>query len=680
MTKNHQRPTVQETMQNLQNLVRRHDHQYYNLDKPEITDREYDRLYSQLLKLERIHPELLDPHSPTQRVSGTVSAGFAAVTHEQPMLSLANAFTANDLMDWHARCVHRLPDGPITMTAELKFDGLALNLKYLDGRLATATTRGNGTTGENVTHTARTIRNLPLVLNGKRPGATTVRGEAYMPVTAFNTLNEERLDDGEDAYANPRNAAAGAIRQLDPSRTAQRDLRFSAYGLQYADAGIRESQWDNLDHMAEMGLPVDKRRIQTDSTDDIVEYYKQMLEVRSGLPFEADGIVIKIDGRRHQQQLGTTGHDPRWAIAWKFPSAQARTRLNRIFISMGRFGKLTPVAELEPVSLDGATIKHASLHNEHDIHRKDIRAGDIVTIKRAGGVIPQVIGPADADPRRPTKRFCMPQHCPECRERVRQSPDNAAHWCDNDDCGSKPVEALKHFVSKDAFDIEGLGPVICNAMITSGLVTNPGQVFHLTARQIQSLDRMGPKLAARIHDSIQGAKTRPLHRVLYALGIYRLGHHVSAQLAQTCNSLDEATRLSREELMELNGINEKIANSVLAGFAKRRTIETIKAMCEAGVVLQAADRTEPPAPNITPLFEGTRICVTGTLNRMTRDEARGHIRTLRGTPETTVTKKTDILVVGTKPGSKVAKARKNNTLIWNEEEFRAKLAEAGMSV
>ena len=453
------------------------------------------------------------------------------------------------------------------------------------------------------------------------------------------------------------------IRQLDPSRAARRDLRFWAYALEHADTGIRESQWDNLDHMGEMGLPVHKSRIRSQTPAEVFEYYRQMVEVRSGLPFEADGIVIKIDAHRYQQQLGSTGHDPRWAIAWKFPCAEARTRLNRIFISMGRFGKLTPVAELEPVSLDGATIRHASLHNESDIRRKDIRAGDIVVIKRAGGVIPQVTGPADTDPGRSTTRFSMPQHCPEYREPVRQSPDDAAHWCDNDNCGSKPVEALKHFVSKDSFDIDGLGPVICKAMITSGLVTNPGEVFHLTAEQIRSLDRMGPKLAERIHDSIQGAKSRPLHRVLYALGIYRLGHHVSAQLARRCNSLEEARRLSRDDLMRLNGINEKIADSVLAGFAKRRTIETIRGMRDAGVVLERTERAEPTAPNSTPLFEGTRICVTGTLKHMTRDEAQEHIRTLRGTAVSTVTKRTDVLVVGAKPGSKVAKARQTNTII-----------------
>ena len=661
-------------------LVRRHDHRYYTLDNPEISDQEYDELYRKLQAMERAHPELIDPHSPTQRVGGTVAAGFTAVTHAVPMLSLANAFTAKELAAWHARCVQGLDAETVMMTAELKFDGLALNLEYHEGRLARAATRGNGTTGENVTHTARTIRNLPLVLTGDRAGTTIVRGEAYMPLAAFEALNDEREQEGEDAYANPRNAAAGAIRQLDPSRAARRDLRFWAYGLQGADSGSGKSHWENLDLLAEMGLAVETRRVRTNQIGEIEEYYRQMLAARPELRFEADGIVIKIDSREQQQELGATGHDPRWAIAWKFPSAQTQTLLKSIFISTGRFGKLTPVAELEPVTLDGATIRHASLHNEQDIQRKDIRTGDVVIIARAGGVIPQVIGPVDPDPRRATSQFRMPDNCPECGGPIRQSPDEAAHWCGNDNCGSKPIEALKHFASKDAFDIEGLGPVICSALITNGLVTNPGQLFHLTADQIEQLDGLGPKSATRICENIDNAKARPLHRVLYALGIYRLGHHVSAQLARACSSLEQAMQLSREELIALEGINEKIADSVLAGFAKQRTIETIKAMQEAGVVLERRIEPKPATPKVSSVFKGSRICITGTLEAMTRNKAHEHIRALDGTVESTVTRKTDILVVGTKAGSKVAKARKNNTPIWSEEEFRDRLAEAGIAV
>ena len=665
-------------MHELQSQIRHHDHLYYNANRPEITDTEYDHLFNELREIERNHPDLVEPNSPTQRVGGTVTAGFATVVHEDPMLSLANASTSEDFMAWHARCVRGLGPEPFTLTAELKFDGLALSLTYRDGHLTRAATRGNGETGEDVTHTVRTIRNVPLVLPGHAPGDTFVRGEAYMPIPAFQTLNEERLRQGEYTYANPRNAAAGAVRQLDPSQTDKRDLRFWAYTLQHADHGTYDSHWENLNLMSKMGLPVNEQRTHGTSAGEIIEYYDEMLRLRADLPFEADGIVIKVDERHHQQELGTTGHDPRWAIAWKFPSQQTTTQLKGIYISMGRFGKLTPVADLEPVSLDGATIQHASLHNEEDIRRKDIRPGDVVVIERAGGVIPQVVGPVNDDPDRPERPFVMPEECPECGDRVQHFPEDAAHWCVNDDCGSKPVEALKHFVSKDALDIEGMGPVICQNLVDSGMVRNPGQIFQLTVADLQSLDRMGSKSATRIHGNIQDAMNRPLDRTLYSLGIYRLGHHVSRQLASTCNSVDEAASLSREQLMNLDGISDKIADSVITGFANQRTRETIEAMRDAGVALQHTEEEQPMSQSIKPLFEGMRICVTGTLSLMTRNEAEGYISTLKGTPDSNVTKKTDVLVIGDKPGSKVAKAEKNGTKVWDEGQFLDKLKEAGM--
>ena len=670
----------QQKIRELQRRIRQHDHLYYNLDRPEIPDAEYDQLFNELLEIEQSHPRLVEPNSPTQRVGGTVAAGFATVTHGEPMLSLANAFSAEDFAAWHARCTRGLEPEQFTITAELKFDGLALSLTYRDGHLTQAATRGNGQTGEDVTHTVRTIRNVPLVLPGHAPGDTFVRGEAYMPVPAFQELNEERVKQGEYSYANPRNAAAGAMRQLDPSQTAKRDLRFWAYTLQYADHGAYDSHWENLDLMSKMGLPVSHRRVHRSTVGEIIEYYEEMLRLRPSLPFEADGIVIKVDERHHQLELGATGHDPRWATAWKFPAQRATTRLKDIFISMGRYGKLTPVADLEPVSLDGTTIQHASLHNEEDVLRKDIRAGDEVVIERAGGVIPQVIGPVNTDPNRETTPFRMPEQCPECGQSVQHFPQDAAHWCANDDCGSKPVEALKHFVSKDALDVEGMGPVICQNLVDSELVANPGDIFRLTVEQLASLNRMGTKSARRIHDNIQGARNRPLDRVLYALGIYRLGHHVSHQLADMCRSMDEVASLSREQLMNMEGISDKIADSVTAGFASQRTRDIINTMRDAGVALHTMEEEKPMSQNIKPLFDGMRICVTGTLSLMSRNQAQGYISALQGTADSNVTKKTDVLVVGKKPGSKVAKAEKNGTEIWDEEKFVSKLAEAGMIV
>lgn len=677
--------TTTSQVRRLQRLIREHDHRYYNLDQPRISDAEYDRMMSELRNWEAQHPNLVDRNSPTQRVGGTVSAGFEPAQHPEPMLSLANAFSFEEFAAWHARCTRALAPEPFSMTAELKIDGLALRLVYRNSQLTMAATRGNGQTGEVVTHTVRTIRNVPLVLPAYTPGDTFVRGEAYIPINSFHELNQLRRQQGDDEYANPRNAAAGAIRQLDPAQAAQRDLRFWTYNLEYADVGVHDSHWENLDNMSKMGLPVDSHRIKRDTIQEIAEYYQDMLALRPSLPFEADGIVIKIDSRSWQRELGNTGHAPRWAIAWKFPAERVVTRLKGIFISMGRFGKLTPVADLEPVQIDGATIRHASLHNQEDIHRKDIRPGDDVILERAGGVIPQVVGPVNNDQNRLTHPFHMPAQCPGCGQPIRHYPEDAAHWCVNDACGAKPLEALKHFVSKDAMEIDGIGPVICQNLLVSGLIQNPADIFNLTVEQIRSLDRMGQRSAERIHRNIQEARARPLDRVLYSLGIYRLGHHVSQQLAQACQSVDDAARMSRAELMELEGVSDKIADAVLDGFASARTKDIIKTMQQAGVRPVKEEKNKLMAqPGIKPIFKDLRICITGTLaiSGMTRNEASACISQLDGTTVSDVNKKTDVLVTGVKTvsQSKVNKAEKLQIPVWDEETFLAKLAEAGLNV
>lgn len=663
----------------LKDQIRHHDHLYYNLDQPEITDDEYDKLMTRLRAIEEREPGLQDPHSPTQRVGGAVASGFATFQHQSPMLSLANAASLEEFKAWHGRCTKGLAQ-PFQMTAEIKFDGLALSLTYQDGYLTQAATRGDGRTGEDVTHTVRTIRNLPLMLPVPAPGTTIVRGEAFMPVQSFHDLNETRAKEGDYEYANPRNAAAGGIRQLDPAQAARRDLRFWAYTLQQYNGATLTSHWENLETIRRIGLPVNQERILANTVEEVTQYYERVLAMRDSLGFEADGIVVKVDSLDQQAELGATGHDPRWAIAWKFPSERVTTRLNAISISMGRFGKLTPVAELEPVSVGGTTVQHASLHNEDDLRRKDIRPGDDVILQRAGGVIPQVVGPVNTSPDRETVPFRMPSRCPDCDEPVHHDPDDAAHWCLNPDCGSKPLEALKHLVSKDAMDIDGMGPVICQNLIKSGMVENPGQVFSLTVWQLASLERMGNKSARRIHDNIQVAKNRPIDRVLYALGIYRLGHHVSQQLAMVCSSVDQAAQMSRQELMELEGVSDKIADSVLAGFTSPRTREIIQSMRDAGVALHKQEDSTPMQNELKPVFAGQRICVTGTLGAMTRNEANAHIVSLKGTPVSDVNSKTNVLVVGEKPGSKKARAEKHNTEVWHEDKFLEKLAEGGIAI
>ena len=674
--------TTTNQLEELRQTIREHDHLYYNMNRPEITDSQYDSLMHQLKELEATNPQLWENNSPTQRVGGTVASGFPRVEHNPPMLSLANAKTLDDFAAWHARCARTLAPETFSMTAELKFDGLALSLFYQERHLVRAATRGDGNVGEDVTHTVRTIRNVPLVLPGYAPGETLVRGEAYMPTAAFTKLNQMRQQMDEYEYANPRNAAAGAIRQLDPAQAAQRELRFWAYNLEYADAGTYDSHWENLDNMWKMGLPVNDQRIKRSTVEEIAQYYEDMVKLRPNLPFEADGIVIKVDERSNQRDLGATGHDPRWAIAWKFPAERAVTRLKSIFISMGRFGTLTPVADLEPISIEGTTIQHATLHNEDNIHEKDIRVGDDVILQRAGGVIPQIIGPVNTDPQREAKPFRMPTNCPECSNPVQHDQDESAHWCVNTMCGSKPLEALKHFVAKDAMDIDGMGPVICQNLINSGMVQNPAQVFNLTPAQLASLDRMGTKSATRIHQNIQEAMHRPLDRVLYALGIYRLGNLVSRQLAQVCQSVDEASEISRGQLMQMDGISDKIADAVLAGFANQRTKDIIQSMRDAGVTLYKETTPTPmTAQGVTPVFKGMKICVTGTLQSMKRNEANSLINQLDGEAVSSVSKTTNVLVVGDKTDSKskVDKAKQNNIPIWDEAQFLEKAAESGMN-
>ena len=672
--------TVQQAKE-LRDTIRQHDHLYYNIHQPRISDQEYDLLFSQLKDIEARSSHPPSPDSPTQRVGGTVSSTFQTVHHEPTMLSLGNTADITDFRDWYERTNRSLNYSGIPMTAELKIDGLAISMDYVDGELVLAATRGDGQNGEDVTHNIRTIRNLPLRLLTPFPGLLRVRGEAYFPLEAFRDINEQREECGEYLYANPRNAAAGTVRQLDPTVASERNLRVWVYSLSHADAGTNESHWRNLDLLTKAGLPINPRRVQAHSVQDVIEYYQAMLDVRHQLEYEADGIVVKVDDRAMQQRLGSTGHEPRWAIAWKFPSSQATTRLESISISLGRFGKLTPVAELAPVAIEGTTIRHASLHNEDDILRKDIRAGEDVLIERAGGVIPQVVGPINTNPDRPTPRFRMPEYCPECSSQIQRDADHAAHWCVNPSCTPRLLEVLKHFVSKDALDIDGMGPVICKSLISSGTVTNPGQILSLSVSDIASLDRMGAKSAQRIHQNIQAALSRPLDRFLYALGIFRLGHYVSRRLGESCRSIDEVLHLTHQQLIRMEGISDKIAESVLAGLASQRTQDIIQSMRDAGAILhqQENDNLMSTTDSKTkPVFTGLNICVTGTLPGMTRADANTVIRSLLGTPESDVTKKTNILVTGEKTASKskIAKAKQNGIPVWDGPKFFAMIAQA----
>lgn len=661
----------------LKEEIRRHDFHYYVQDNPLISDLDYDRLLSRLTALEKHNPGLLDPDSPTQRVAGTPLQSFVQVQHPTPMLSLANAFSEQDFIAWHSRTAKLLGTDSFSMNAELKIDGLAVRIVYKDGRLELAATRGNGSTGEDVTHNVRTARNLPLRLqDNSPPPLLEARGEIYMPKSTFERLNQAKLDRGEEPFANPRNAAAGGIRQLDQNLAFHRGLRAWLYSTS-AEGMTTHSQ--GLNYLSDLGLPVNPCSRLCTSLQEVQDFYHTVLEDRHCWDYEADGVVIKVDNLHHQETLGATGREPRWAVAWKFPSEKVTTKLLRIDLSHGRFGKLTPVAVLHPVQVGGVTVKSATLHNEQDIRRKNIREGSQVFLERAGDVIPQVTGPADPAHNDTLPPFQMPDRCPACNSGVEQLPGEAAHWCPNDDCPARLPEQLRHFVSKNAMDIEGLGPHWCDSLVHNKLVTNPADLYNLTKHQWLFLDRMGEKTADRILANIQQSKAQTPQRVLYSLGIFRLGREVSSILAETCNSIEEVLALTLSDLTAMDGIGPVIAESVVKGLASDRVRQTIHTMREQGVrALSAPDPTYPTftqkeKPNVNkpqagPL-DGKTVVITGKAEGHTRQEMEAAVARMGGNAASSVTAKTDYLVVGDKPGSKLAKAQKLGVTVISDQEF-----------
>ena len=664
-------------VKDLRCAIRQHDHLYYNLDRPEISDLDYDLLIRRLTHLETAFPLFNDPHSPTQRVGGQPSEAFGQIRHPAPMLSLANAFNKDDFLAWHERVANHLGQTDFMMHLELKIDGLAFRAVYQGGDLAMAATRGDGNVGEDVTHTVRTVRNLPLSLFGAGTDME-IRGEVYMPRSVFHELNARKAELGEEPFANPRNAAAGALRQLDPKAASDRGLRAWVYS--WPETHLH-SQTAALESLTFLGLPVNPVRACARSPQQVFEFYERAIRERSEWDYDADGVVIKVDDLKHHETLGATGHEPRWAIAWKFPPEQVRTTLQRIEISHGRFGKLTPVAVLEPVRVAGVTVRSATLHNEQDIHRKDIREGAVVLLERAGDVIPKVTGPADQQANASLTKFRMPLHCPACGTPVTQEDGDAAHWCLNESCPAKLPEQLRHFVSKGAMDIDGLGPQWCEAFIERGLVTSPADLYHLTRSQLLSLPRMGEKLADRIINNLEGSKDQTLQRVLYSLGIFRLGREVSTILSQTFGSMDKILELSFQELNDIEGIGPTIAQSVTKGLASQKVSRTISTMRDHGVRALQPDsqeetrnhkETEAMNRPATP-FTGKTVVVTGKLEHHSRTDAEAAISHMGGNPSSSVNKSTDYLVVGEKPGSKLAKANQLGVAVITDQEFQEML-------
>ena len=664
-----------ERAQQLRDELWFHNDRYYNNDAPVISDGQYDALMQELRDLEAAYPECRTANSPTQMVGGSPSDRFPQVEHPIPMLSLANAFSREDLEAWHRRVTDLLDGQPFRMVAELKIDGLAVRLVYRNGEFVLGATRGNGQTGEDVTHNLREVRSIPHNLVGDYPAVLEARGEVYLPLDSFRRMNEERERAGETLYANPRNTGAGTIRQLDPAVVRDRNMEIWTYSLNdVGETPLPASHWDALSALQSWGFRVNERNRLFNTVDEVCQYYDEMLARRHDWEYEADGLVVKVESIAQQNSLGFAGREPRWAIAYKFPAERANTRLLDIVINVGRTGSLNPQAILEPVVVSGATVQHASLHNEEDIHRKDVRIGDLVEIERAGDVIPHVIGPVEVPGEERGPAFRMPERCPECETLVVKVEGDAMHRCPNSACPAQFFESLKHFVSRGAMDMDGLGERWCRILIDRGLVSDVSHVYSLTADQLVELDRMGDKLATRILTNIESSKKRPLARILFALGILHVGAEVAELLAARYASIDDIAAAGIDELTEIDGIGPRIAESIVSYFATERNQQTIAGLRNAGVQLW---QELAPVDTSNQPWKGQTFVITGTLSTMTRREAEGKVKALGASTTSSVSRKTNWLVAGESAGSKLANAERLGVPVLDEDALLTLLEEPG---
>jgi DNA ligase (NAD+) len=643
---------VKQRVAKLRELINYHNYRYYVLDSPEISDAEYDEFMRELKQLEEAHPELITPDSPTQRVGAAPVEAFGVVEHPQPLLSLANAFSDEELDAWYRRASNLLGGRKTDFVCELKIDGLAVALTYANSLLEVGATRGDGYLGENITQNLRTVKSIPLSVPKEAPPRFEVRGEVYLPKVGFKKLNEERAKEGLPLFANPRNAAAGSVRQLDSRITAQRPLDIFVYSLGWAEGkAVPETHWEIMQYLKSLGFKINPNIALCHTIAEVKDYYEKWVENQEELPYEADGVVVKINSIPFQVELGFVGREPRWAIAYKFPAIQGTTRLLDIGINVGRTGSLSPYAILEPVQVGGVTIKHAALHNEEDIHRKDIRIGDWVVIQRAGEVIPEIVEPIVSRRTGKEKIFRMPRRCPVCKAEVIKPEGEAMHRCTNAACPAQALEKIKHFVSRGAMDIEGVGEKMSQALFNAGLIKDAGDLYYLTRDQLLSLERMADKSAANMLNSIERSKNRPLPRVIFALGIIHIGEEAAELLAEHYTSLDELAGASREQLLEIPSIGPKIADSILAFFRQGQNKRIIEKLRKAGVKLEAEKAKRKDLP-----LAGLEFVITGTLEAFPRQDAEAKIKALGGKAGSDVTRKTSYLVVGEEPGSKLARA------------------------
>ena len=666
--------SLQQQIDTLRQDLRRYEYEYHVLDNPTIPDAEYDRLFHQLKALEAEHPELITADSPTQRVGAKPLSGFAQIRHEIPMLSLDNAFSDEEFYAFVKRIedrLIRLPE-PLTFCCEPKLDGLAVSILYVNGVLTQAATRGDGATGEDITANIRTIRNIPLqLLMDNPPARLEVRGEVFMPHEGFERLNQQALEKGEKTFANPRNAAAGSLRQLDPKITSKRPLVLNAYGIGIAEGvDLPNTHYDRLQWLKSIGIPVNPEIRLCNGTDEVLDFYRDIQNKRSALGYDIDGTVLKINDIALQEKLGFISKAPRWAIAYKFPAQEELTRLNDVEFQVGRTGAITPVAKLEPVFVAGVTVSNATLHNGDEIERLDIAIGDTVVIRRAGDVIPQIIGvlhdrrPADARP------IIFPKTCPVCDSAIVRIEGEAVARCTGGlFCAAQRKEALKHFVSRKAMDIDGVGGKLIEQLVDRELVHTPADLFKLDLTTLTRLERMGAKSAENALASLEKAKNTTLARFIFALGIREVGEATALNLANHFKTLEALQNADLEALQQVADVGEVVANRILAFWHEAHNVAVVNELIAQGVHWETVETKEVTENR----FKGKTVVLTGTLTQMGRNEAKALLQDMGAKVSGSVSAKTDFVIAGDAAGSKLTKAQELGVAVLTEEEFLAEI-------
>jgi DNA ligase (NAD+) len=667
-------PSQTDEIELLRDQIRHHEHRYYVLDDPEISDAEFDLLMQQLKRIEAAHPELVTPDSPTQRVGGKPREGFVKAAHSRPMLSLDNAYTEQEFRDWVQRIYELTGKSKVDFVCELKLDGMSLALSYADGQLVRGLTRGDGTIGEDVTNNVRTMPTVPLRIDRKKLAAAglppdfEVRGEVIMPLKSFLRMNEEREQQGLSRAANPRNAAAGTIRVLDPKIAAERRLDYFSYFLLRAGESFLPSHFESLNALEKAGFKVNPHRMRTDDPEKVLDFVNKMEAQRDRLPYEIDGIVVKVDSTRQWRQLGFTGKAPRWAIAYKYAARSAVTQIEDILVQVGRTGKLTPLAALRPVPIGGTMVKRATLHNQDEIERLGVKIGDWVLVERGGDVIPKIVKVIeDNDHPRGQRSFEFPSHCPECGGKVVRAEGEADHRCVNAKCPAKLRESLLHFASRRVMNIEGMGESLVNQLADHGMVKDVADIYSLNEEKLLALERIGKKSAQNLLREIEASKKLPLERVILGLGIRFVGERTAQLLAEHFGGMDAFMSSSFDELQEVNEVGPRVAEAISEYFSEPRNRELVERLRKAGLKFEGEKKKRGTK------LAGKTFVLTGTLPNLSREEAKKMIEDAGGKVSGSVSKKTDYVVAGSDAGSKLDKAMQLHVAILDEDGLTAML-------